>query len=310
MFAVNNAQSGLAQSLTTTTPDVSLDSGDTNNHCALLQSVAPSIGDYFVLPETVDASRNLLAVMPMNVDEQGGIVVDYCRAVTRAQTRAETTQNQINTSDYLSQAVDQSSQIVDNIQSFDSPRVRRRRKRGPNNLLQQTAPDAAIDLALNNHWPTDYIVQQQQSDTVLSHVKSWLGAGKRPEWADVPSDPAVKTYYQLFDSLIIDNDVMYKIFYDDRGRVQYHQLLIPESMRASFLELCHNDALCHARTMSKNQAAVQRRGYWPGWKISVKVFVKNCRRCAEYHRGLRRNRDVFILLGVLSVLQVNVCLLI
>ena len=101
----------------------------------------------------------------------------------------------------------------------------------------------------------------------------------------MPSDLAVKTYYQLFDSLIIDNDVMYKIFYDDRGRVQYHQLLIPESMRASFLELCHNDALCHALTMSKNQAAVQRRGYWPGWKISVKVFVKNCRRCAEYHRG-------------------------
>ena len=35
----------------------------------------------------------------------------------------------------------------------------------------------------------------------------------------------------------------------------------------------------------KTMDQVQRRGFWFGWRRSVAHHCRNCRRCAEYHRG-------------------------
>jgi len=86
---------------------------------------------------------------------------------------------------------------------------RKRAKRGPADLLQLTAPEAAKNVALNDFWSSEYIIAQQADDSVLSIVKDWIMQGERPDFDQIPSNPAVKTYFQLFDSLVLVDGIMY-----------------------------------------------------------------------------------------------------
>jgi len=203
-----------------------------------------------------------------------------CRVTTRAQANAA----QQSLDDTCQSSSSQSIALPVSNATQSTPK-RTRKQKGPANLLQFTAPMAAANIASNDFWSREYIISQQNADSVLSHVKCWLTQGKRPDFDQIPSDPAVKTYFQLFDSLTIIDDVLYKSFYDMRGNITFYQLLITHTMRKDLLELCHANDLCHAQTLHKNEQSVQRRAYWPQWRTSVKIFVKSCRRCAEYHRG-------------------------
>jgi hypothetical protein len=162
----------------------------------------------------------------------------------------------------------------------------RRRKNGRGQtLLQTTAPAAAADISINQHWSREYIIAQQECDPVLAEVKRWLIAGQRPPWSDLKGDPILRCYYQQFESLSLVENVLYRKFIDVHGGVKYFQLLLPVSMRAAFLELIHATALGHAKMLQKNESQAQLHAYWPTWKRDIKIFVAACRRCAEYHRG-------------------------
>jgi hypothetical protein len=119
--------------------------------------------------------------------------------------------------------------------------------------VHTTAPTAASNLSLQN-WSPEFIITEQESDPVLLEVKQWLATGQRPVLSDLRADTALRCYYQQFDSLTVIDNIMYRKFVDVRGSLNYYQLLLPASMRASFLELVHATALCHAKMLQKNEA--------------------------------------------------------
>ena len=155
---------------------------------------------------------------------------------------------------------------------------RRNRKRG--NLLKLAAPAAYKDI-IEKKWSVEYIVKEQQADSTLSHVRTWLESGIRPK--EMPSEPELRDYWLQFDALKLDNGLLYRQYFDTSGSVKDLQILIPPSMRTTIMELIHA-AVGHAQMSIKNEHMLARHAYWPSWKKSVKIFVAACRRCLEYAR--------------------------
>ena len=166
----------------------------------------------------------------------------------------------------------------DHVTDADLPRTRRRRRR---NILQQAAPLAFQHIS-NNHWSTEYIVEQQKKDDSLAIVRQWFDRGERPN--SIPSTPDLRDYWLQFNALKMENDILYRQFFNPNGQVAHLQVLIPVSLRPTVLELVHTST-GHAQTVSKNESAFARCGYFPHWRKTLKIFLLACRRCLEYARS-------------------------
>jgi len=162
------------------------------------------------------------------------------------------------------------------------PRTNRRRR--VQNILQRTAPDARRQI-IEQNWTRDFIVDAQSNDTILSKVKEWLLAGRRPAATDLPPQPDLRSYFQQFDVLTMRDGLMYRTYFNTAGGILHYQLLIPDSMKTAVLELIHASVLCHAKMLFKNEKCLLLYAYWPTWRKSLRIFVAACRRCLEYHRG-------------------------
>jgi hypothetical protein len=143
----------------------------------------------------------------------------------------------------------------------------------------------ALPIVPLNAWPIDEIIQNQSEDPVLSEVRRWLQAGTRPDGNTISADFDTQAYLRQYDSLILRDNLAYRVFLDVRGNVKHHQLLLPTNMRGPVLEHIHASVLCHAKTLRKNEAEVQRFAFWPTWKRDLRIFLAACRRCAEFHEG-------------------------
>lgn len=63
-----------------------------------------------------------------------------------------------------------------------------------------------------------------------------------------------------------------------------YQLVLPQVMKVSFLEIIHNDTAAHLK-LAKCIPHVMRRAWWLHWKRDLKLFIKCCPRCEAFHRG-------------------------
>ena len=84
--------------------------------------------------------------------------------------------------------------------------------------------------------------------------------------------------------MTVVNEVVYRKFIGDTGRVDYYQLLTPRSIRNRILEIVHQKLTGHLNAQ-KTQQQLQRRAYWADWKKDVDIFCKCCKPCNEYFRG-------------------------
>jgi hypothetical protein len=84
-----------------------------------------------------------------------------------------------------------------------------------------------------NAWPIDEIIQNQSEDPVLSEVRQWLQAGTRPDGNTISADFDTQAYLRQYNSLILRDNLVYRVFLDVRGNVKHNQLLQPT--RVGFL---------------------------------------------------------------------------
>ena len=69
----------------------------------------------------------------------------------------------------------------------------------------------------NRIQPLD-LVQEQQNDEVIREVVSWKNRGNPDESPNLPL--ALRKYRKQFNRLVVENDILYRLFYDDCGKVK------------------------------------------------------------------------------------------
>ena len=164
-------------------------------------------------------------------------------------------------------------------------RKRRRRKRGRRHVPPHTSTEVR-DLVPEGEWTAEYLSAQQQADDDLGQVQKWkLGTMERPSWSVMRGcSPALKAYWQQYDSIVLRKGVLYRSFILGGGRPDVMQFLAPQNLQPLLLELAHADSAGHLAA-KKTEGQLQQRAYWYDWKTAVALYCKNCSICNSHHRG-------------------------
>lgn len=134
-------------------------------------------------------------------------------------------------------------------------------------------------------WTKEEVRRLQQEDANIGPVMSWLETGLRPPKEVLDSgDPEIKSYWMQWDSLTLTDGLVYRKFERPDGICQYLQLLVPRSMRCTFLKKVHEQSTGHFG-YEKTLEQVQRRAFWESWKTDVKLYCACCKPCNEFYRG-------------------------
>ncbi|CAG2186291.1 unnamed protein product [Mytilus edulis] len=116
-------------------------------------------------------------------------------------------------------------------------------------------------------YTADEIKQLQSSDNVLSVVLNFVEQGKLTTQMLTRQTKPVKKLLRKFDSLVIDNGILYRKINDiECGECK--QLVIPETLKHYVLETLHNLS-GHQRT-ERTLALLHKRCYWSDMVNDVK----------------------------------------
>ena len=109
---------------------------------------------------------------------------------------------------------------------------------------------------------------------------------ERPDWNAVSGEnEEVRSYWAQWNSLVINEGVLYRRFHTPDGNTKFLQLIVPASLRQEFVRQAHGGVTGGHFGIRRSQDQVMRRGYWVGWRRFVERFCKQCPVCNQVHRG-------------------------
>ena len=129
-----------------------------------------------------------------------------------------------------------------------------------------------------SNWSTEEFKELQNLDDDISTVKDWLRGGKKPESKPQESSDTLKSLYNVYDSLLLKDDVLYKKWQDDTG-VERLQLVVPSFLTSKILKEVH-EGISHLG-VHKTFDMLQKRFYWPGFHNAVENHCRTCEVCAK-----------------------------
>ena len=162
-------------------------------------------------------------------------------------------------------------------------RTGRRRYTLQDQLLERTASTAWEEGA--DQWTAENLCVTQHADPDIGPAIGWVQSGSRPSWEAVTdTSPMLKALWRQFDSLRIQNGLLYREFVDNKGLVVCLQLILPSKLKSPFLDLIHGDLAGHFKT-AKCVPHVMQRAWWLHWRRDLDLYIRCCDKCQSYHRG-------------------------
>ena len=143
-------------------------------------------------------------------------------------------------------------------------------------------PDQQIDPPDVVDWPT-----AQQNDPVIGEVYRLVRVGSPSPTPEslAGCSAEMKSLCAQLDSLRIrGNGVLCRVFHDANTNTSHDQIVVPHSLRRGIADDLHKGLngghLGHRRA----KKLLQKRFFWPGWSLDVKLAKQRCHQCARYQR--------------------------
>ena len=96
-------------------------------------------------------------------------------------------------------------------------------------------------------------------------------------------DIRYKYYLNNIDRIILKDEIVTLQYYDETGKVKYHQILLPKHLLKELLQAIHGTAHRHP-SISKMLQEIRQKYYYPGIAKHVKKWVEGCETCAKDKR--------------------------
>ena len=130
-------------------------------------------------------------------------------------------------------------------------------------------------------YTSEEIRKSQLGDTCIGKVLRWVESGARPYGQEVcSSSPAVRHYWNCWDSLIIEDGVLCKKTFQKDGTNEYLQCILPESMRREVLHQMHDGLLAGHLGKKKTKMKILQRFYWWAVREDVNNWIDRCDNCS------------------------------
>ena len=125
------------------------------------------------------------------------------------------------------------------------------------------------------------IQQLQMDDANVGLVYNWKVKGNRPPRSDlVKCSPETRHYCLLWDSLEIQDGVMYKLYYHKDGLGVQKQLVVPKQMRNDIMSQNHDSVLSGHLGSKKTWQKTRSKFYWFEMREDITLHVSKCHACA------------------------------
>lgn len=137
----------------------------------------------------------------------------------------------------------------------------------------------------------EIIRKKQLADADLGPVLKWVETGVRPHGDKVcASSPATRHYWICWDSLVLQDGVLFRRFHKRDSSGSFLQLLVPRSLREEILYQMHDTLLSGHLGKRKCCEKTLQRFYWFGVREDVNNWVKQCDICGSIKPSFRTPR--------------------
>eukprot|EP00112_Aurelia_sp_Birch-Aquarium-sp1_P026606 Seg9547.2 transcript_id=Seg9547.2/GoldUCD/mRNA.D3Y31 product="Retrovirus-related Pol polyprotein from transposon 412" pseudo=true protein_id=Seg9547.2/GoldUCD/D3Y31 len=89
-----------------------------------------------------------------------------------------------------------------------------------------------------SNWSTEEFKELQNLDEDICTVKGWLSEGKKPDSKPQESSDVLKSLYNVYDSLLLKDDLSCRKWQDDTG-VERLQVVVPPFLTSKILKEVH-----------------------------------------------------------------------
>ena len=201
----------------------------------------------------------------------GGVVRDNAHAVAGAKTGGVAPVTTSAVGALHSDDVHAAAHLTNTVFAGQSPQSTER-----GNQPQSITPS----LDANSITITESDIQQAQAaDDCISPVIQLLLTGNTPptgfNFRQYPEESRI--LLSQWDTLVIENGILYRRFCHPDGATQYLQLVLPAALRQPYCQRLHAN-LGHVG-QTKSSLAFASRAYFPGWKTYLRLLVRNCTVC-------------------------------
>ena len=123
---------------------------------------------------------------------------------------------------------------------------------------------------------------EQQNDIILQQLRFKL---QKEEYSEtiLQQDPRYRHYCRQIDRLSVQDDIIFRDYYDETGNVQFRQALLPKHLVTDLLQSLHGAANKHPG-ISKMLHEIPQKYYYPGIAKIVKKWVQGCEICIKDKR--------------------------
>ena len=149
------------------------------------------------------------------------------------------------------------------------------------NLIETNDFEDILNDLRNREQPLD-LFQEQQNDEVIRELVLWKNRGNPDESPNLPL--ALRKYRKQFNRLVVENDILYRLFYDDCGEVKYKQFCVPKTLWREVVFRLHNSKAAGHFGIAKTVAEFRKRFYFPNFTEFFISSIKNCLTCLQLKR--------------------------
>ena len=131
--------------------------------------------------------------------------------------------------------------------------------------------------------PSTDLATQQQNDDVLKEVFKWVNTKTTPDLTYASYE--LQKYAKQLPRLYIENNVIYRTFFDDTGKPKYRQYCVPKSLRSEVIYRIHNSRTAGHQGIVKTLEEFRQRFYFPGFSEYVTKYIRNCLSCSQLKKA-------------------------
>ena len=128
----------------------------------------------------------------------------------------------------------------------------------------------------------------QDHDVDINFIKEHVKHDNaRLSWDEIATrSDEIKALWFQWERLKIVDGLLCRRFESANGAVTTWQVVVPASHRKRYIRLAHEGFTGGHLGRKKTEINVCRRAFWPNWRLDVAETLRECPKCACYHRGV------------------------
>ena len=99
------------------------------------------------------------------------------------------------------------------------------------------------------------------------------------------SSETTKILWSQWFRFVVKDGIIHRLWFGKNGEPSRMQLLAPHGIRDDIIQMSHGGMCGGHMGIAKTCNQVQRRAFWPGWRMDTIRFCRRCAQCCTYHRG-------------------------